>query len=124
MSIDRETFENASEEELREVSIPEQVLGFLLANRDRAFEAAEIADRTGLDRGAVGTALTRLKERELVEHRATYWAVTTEEERLRSHDGYVRATRALNEQLGAEDADEWRACAPDEPHPSVTNERE
>ena len=62
MSIDRDTFEKRSEDELGELSVPDQVLGFLAANDDRAFKAREIASQIGLDEGAVSTALSRLKE--------------------------------------------------------------
>lgn len=122
MSIDRETFENATDEELSELSAPEVVLGFLAANDGHAFEAREIARQTDLEEGAVSTALTRLKARELVEHKATYWAVTTDDDRLDSYGGYERATRLFNEQFGAENEDEWREHAPDEPHPSLEDE--
>ena len=122
MSIDRETFENATDEELSELSAPEVVLGFLAANDGRAFEAREIARQTDLEEGAVSTALTRLKARDLVEHKATYWAVTTDDDRLDSYGGYERATRVFNEQFGAENEDEWREHAPDEPHPSLEDE--
>lgn len=118
MSIDRDTFENASEEELAGLSVPEQVLGFLAANADRAFKAREIASQTGIDEGAVSTALSRLKGRNLVEHKATYWAITEDEDRLASYGDYERATRLFNEQLGAESPDEWREHAPNEGHPS------
>lgn len=122
MSIDRKTFENTSEEELTDLSVPDQVLGFLVAHDDRAFEAREIAAQTDLDEGAVSTALTRLKQRQLVEHKATYWAVTTDEERLQSYSGYERATALFNERLGTENKDEWREYAPKEDHPSLENE--
>ena len=122
MSIDRETFENTSEEELTGLSVPDQVLGFLAAHDDRAFEAREIAAQTDLDEGAVSTALTRLKQRELVEHKATYWAVTTDDERLQSYSGYERATALFNERLGTENKDEWREHAPKEDHPSLRDE--
>jgi DNA-binding transcriptional ArsR family regulator len=123
MSIDRETFENASEDELEGLSTPDQVLGFLVAHEDRAFKAREIASQTELDEGAVSTALSRLKERGLVEHKATYWAVTAEDSRLEGYSGYERATVLFNEQLGEEDKDAWREHTPDEPHPSVEDER-
>lgn len=42
MSTDRETFENASEEELEDLSVPDQVLGLLTVHEDRAFKAREI----------------------------------------------------------------------------------
>ena len=121
MSIDRDTFENTSEDELEELSIPDQVLGFLAANDDRAFKAREIASQIGIDEGAGSTALSRLKDRGLVEHKATYWAVTDDAERLDGYSGYERATALFNDQLGAEDKESWREHAPQEPHPSVEN---
>lgn len=123
MSIDRETFENASEDELEGLSVPDRVLGFLAAREDRAFKAREIASRIGIDEGAVSTALSRLKDRGLVEHKATYWAVTDEAERLEGYSGYERATALFNDQLGEEDAAAWREHAPGEPHPSVDDEQ-
>ena len=118
MSIDRNTFEHKSEEELQELSVPDRVLGFLVAHDDQAFEANEIAARTGLDDGAVSTALSRLKHRDLVEHKATYWAVTDDQERLEGYSGYERATALFNEQLGEEDKGNWEEHAPSSPHPS------
>lgn len=121
MSIDRETFENTSEEELEDLSVPDQVLGFLVANDDRAFKAREIASQIDLDEGAVSTALSRLKDRGLVEHKATYWVVTDDVDRLEGHSGYERATALFNDQLGEEDKESWREHAPSEPHPSMEN---
>ena len=123
MSIDRNTFENTSEDELAELSVPDQVLGFLAANGNRAFKAREIASQIGVDDGAVSTALSRLKDRGLVEHKATYWAVTDDTERLDGYSGYERATALFNDQLGTEDKKSWREHAPSEPHPSVGGEQ-
>lgn len=123
MSIDRDTFENTSEEELEELSVPDQVLGFLAANADRAFKAREIAAQIGLDEGAVSTALSRLKDRSLVEHKATYWAVTDDTDRLERYGGYERATALFNDQFGAEKKESWREHAPSEPHPSAESEQ-
>jgi DNA-binding transcriptional ArsR family regulator len=122
MSIDRDTFENTREDELADLSVPDQVLGFLAANDERAFKAREIASQIGVDEGAVSTALSRLKDRGLVEHKATYWAVTDDAERLEGYSGYERATALYNDQLGAEDKESWREYAPSEPHPSVEDE--
>ena len=124
MSIDRKTFEQSSEAELEDLSATAHVLGFLSANDDRAFKAREIARRTDLDEGTVSTALTRLKARDLVEHKGTYWAITSDEARLRDHDGYARATAAFNEQFGKEDREEWKEHAPDDTHPSLTEDGE
>ena len=119
MSIDRETFENASEDELQELTVPDQVLGFLAVHADQAFKAREIASQTGVEEGAVSTALSRLKARDLVDHKATYWAITDDEDRLDGYSGYERATAVFNDQLGEEDWGDWREEAPDEPHPST-----
>ena len=123
MSIDRDTFENTSEDELEELSVPDHVLGFLTAHDDRAFKAREIASHVGVNEGTVSTALSRLKDRGLVEHKATYWAVTDDAERLDRCSGYERATALFNDQLGAEDKDSWRDHAPQEPHPSVEDDQ-
>jgi Mn-dependent DtxR family transcriptional regulator len=123
MSIDRETFENTSEDELAELSVPDHVLGFLAANEDRAFKAREIASQIGVDEGAVSTALSRLTDRGLVEHKATYWAITDDTERLGEYAGYERATALFNDQLGTEDKESWREHAPSEPHPSAEDEQ-
>ncbi|WP_049935305.1 MarR family transcriptional regulator [Haloplanus natans] len=123
MSIDRDTFENTSEDELADLSVPDQVLGFLAANEDRAFKAREIASQIGVDEGTVSTALSRLKDRGLVKHKATYWAVTDDSERLDGYSGYERATALFNDQLGTEDKEPWRKRAPSESHPSVEDEQ-
>ena len=103
--------------------MPDQVLGFLAANDNHAFKAREIASQIGVDEGAVSTALSRLKDRSLVEHKATYWAVTDDAERLNGYSGYERATALFNDQLGAEDKESWREHAPQQSHPSVENEQ-
>lgn len=118
MSIDRDTFEQSSEEALADLSNPDRVLGFLRANEYRAYEASEIAKQTELEAPAVSTALSRLKERGLVEHKATYWAITDDESRLREYEGYERATKLFNDRYGAEDAEEWADHAPERSHPS------
>ena len=123
MSIDRDTFEKTSEDELADLSIPDQVLGFLAANEDRAFKAREIASQIGVDEGAVSTALSRLKNRGLVEHKATYWAITNDAERLEGYSGYERATALFNDQLDTENKEAWREHAPQKSHPSVEDEQ-
>jgi len=123
MSIDRDTFENTSEDELADLSVPDQVLGFLVAKEDRAFKAREIASQIGVDEGAVSTALSRLKGRDLVEHKATYWAVTDDVNRLEGYSGYERVTALFNERFGEEDKEAWREHAPEEPHPSVEDDQ-
>jgi predicted transcriptional regulator len=122
MSIDRETFERSTEDELRDVSVPDQVLAFLTAHRDRAFKATEIARQLDLEPDTVSTALTRLKSRDFVEHKSTYWALTSDSNRLQHSADYERATQLFNKQLGVEEKADWEAHAPTEPHPSVESD--
>jgi len=103
--------------------VPDQILGFLGGHDDRAFKAREIASQVGVNEGAVSTALSRLKDRGLVEHKATFWAVTDDAERFDRYNGYERATALFSDQLGAEDKDSWREHAPQKPHPSVEDEQ-
>ncbi|MDG5759313.1 TrmB family transcriptional regulator [Natronococcus sp. A-GB1] len=117
MAIDMETFENTPEDELQELSNPEKVLQFLIANDDHAFKATEIADRTEINRNSISTVLGRLKDRDLVRHKGEYWAIG-DRERIRSFDRYRRATERLNERYGSEDKDAWRAHAADAETPN------
>lgn len=122
MSIDRDTFDQSSEEALADLSHPDLVLGFLRANEERAFEASEIARQTGLAEGAVSTALSRLKKRGLVEHKATFWAITDDESRLQDLQGYERATKLFDDRYGEEDAEEWEKHVPERSHPNVEDD--
>lgn len=121
MTIDIETFETTPEEELRELSNPERVLQFLVANDDKAFKAVEIAERTGVNENSISTVLSRLAERELVRHKGEYWAIG-HEERLQSFGQYRRATERLNDRYGEENKDEWREHAPEKSHPNADDE--
>jgi len=119
MSIDRETFESSSEQELTELSATDRIFGFLAVNSDSAFTTREIARRVEVDDDTVKTALDELQDRALVEHKGPYWAATTDEQRRATYDGYARATAVFNSQFGTEDREAWAARAPDEPHPST-----
>lgn len=78
MPIRIERFEDA--DALGGLSTGERVVRFLATNRDRAFTRREIADAVDAAPETVGTALTRLKARGLVRHRAPYWAFTDDVE--------------------------------------------
>jgi Mn-dependent DtxR family transcriptional regulator len=103
--------------------VPEQVVTYLYTYRDQAFTRSEIASAIDEDPNTVGTALSRLKSRNLVRHRGEYWAISPDESRLRdAYDLHVVSER-LNENDGGIDADEWDAAAPDTPHPSEQDQR-
>ncbi|PSP87308.1 hypothetical protein BRC90_10835 [Halobacteriales archaeon QS_4_69_34] len=95
MPIGIDAFEG--EESLGEPSTGERVVAYLAANDDKAFERSEIAAAIDAGPNAVGSALTRLKDRGLVRHRGHYWTVTDDHERLR--DAYD--VHALLEGLAA-----------------------
>lgn len=82
MPISIDAFE--SDDSLEEPSVGERIVAFLTANDDKAFTRGEIATEIDAEPNAVGSALTRLKDRDLVRHREQYWAITDDRERLRA----------------------------------------
>lgn len=99
-------------------SVPEQVALYLYRHRDQAFTRAELAAAIDEDPNTVGTALTRLKDRNLVRHKGEYWAITDEKARLADAYDLHTISERLDEGDGGIDAEEWDAVAPDTPHPS------
>jgi Mn-dependent DtxR family transcriptional regulator len=103
-------------------SVPEQVVTFLYTNRDQAFTRGELAAALDVDPNTVGTALSRLKDRSLVRHRGTYWAITDDYDRVAdAYDLHVTSER-LEDADGGIDPEAWDATAPDQPHPSDSDE--
>lgn len=99
-------------------SVPEQVLTYLYANREQAFTRSEIATGIDEDPNTVGTALSRLKQRDLVRHKGEYWAMTTDINRVKDAYTLHTATERLNTDDGGINPKQWDATAPDDPHPS------
>lgn len=99
-------------------SVPEQVVTFLYGQRDKAFTRSEIAAAIDEDPNTVGTALSRLKERELVRHKGEYWAITGDRDRVAAAYDLHTVSDRLDYSDGGIDPDEWDAAAPETPHPS------
>ena len=120
VSIDR--FE--SDEHLSEPSIGERVIAHLASNNDKAFTRSEIADAIDANTNAVGSALTRLKDRELVRHRQQYWAITDDIERLRAaNDLHLMLEELAATEDEAFDREAWLATAdPIEEHREESEE--
>jgi Mn-dependent DtxR family transcriptional regulator len=79
ISIDEfESSEVPSDDE----SVPLRVARYVHAHADQAFTRAEIAAAIEADPNTVGTALSRMKNMDLVRHRGTYWAITEDTDRL------------------------------------------
>lgn len=78
---------------LKEGTHPSRILTFLAENDDQAFTQTEIHEATGIKRGSVGAALSRLEDRGLVRHRGRYWAIG-EDDRLASYAAQTKASSA------------------------------
>lgn len=99
-------------------SVPEQVVTYLFSHRDQAFTRSEIAAALDEDPNTVGTALSRLKDRDLVRHKGEYWAITDDYERVAAAYDLHAVTDRLDESDDGIDPEEWQAAAPDTRHPS------
>jgi hypothetical protein len=62
-----------------------------------------------------------LKDHDIAEHKATYWAITDDAERLNGYSRYERATALFNQQLGTEDKGSWREHALERQGRTVTD---
>lgn len=116
MPVDIADFESGSVSE--PPSIPEQVVTFLYTNRDHAFTRAELASALNADPNTVGTALSRLKDRGLVRHKGSYWAITDDHDRVDDAYDLHTTTERLNADDGGIDSAAWDDAAPSESHPS------
>ena len=93
ISIDRFDEEPTDALDLQEGTHPHQILQFLAENDGQAFTQTEIHDATGIKRGSVGAALSRLEDRGLVRHRGRYWAIG-DDDRLASYAAQTNASSA------------------------------
>ena len=66
----------------------------------------------------MGTALSRLKQRDLVRHKGEYWAITNDLDRVADAYALHSITERLAEDNGGIAPNEWEAAAPAESHPS------
>jgi Mn-dependent DtxR family transcriptional regulator len=107
-TIDIDEFENADADEFEERNDTERIVSFLNRNDDRAWKAATIAERIGLETDAVSAILSRLKQRELVRHKRPYWAITDDTERLQSAYQLHRQHEAADDQYGEERLEDLR----------------
>ena len=101
-TIDIDEFEDADADEFEERNDTERIVSFLDRNDNRAWKAATVAERLGLETDAVSAILSRLKERELVRHKRPYWAITDDEERLQSAYRLHRQHETADDQYGEE----------------------
>lgn len=113
-SIDIEDFEDADADEFAARTDTERIVVFLDEHDDRAWKAATIAEQLGLETDAVSAILSRLKDRELVRHKRPYWAITDNEDRLRSAYRLHHHHETADDQYGAERLDALQTDEMDE----------
>jgi predicted ArsR family transcriptional regulator len=101
-TIDIDEFENADADEFETRNDTERIVLFLDEHDDRAWKAATIAERLGLETDAVSAILSRLKERGLVRHKRPYWAITDDEEQLQAAYRLHRHYEIADGQYGEE----------------------
>ncbi|MFC7324440.1 MarR family transcriptional regulator [Halorubrum rutilum] len=107
-TIDIDEFEDADGDGFETPTDTERIVSFLSENDDRAWKAATVAERLGLDTDAVSAILSRLKDRGLVRHKSPYWAITDDEDRLRSAYRLHQLHEAADEEYGEEHLEELR----------------
>lgn len=88
-------------------------------HRDKAFTRG--ATDIDADANTVGTALTRLKQRDLVRHKNGYWALVEDVDRVTAAYELQTVSERLDAEDGGIDPAEWDAVAPDRPHPSESS---
>ncbi|GAA0283846.1 MarR family transcriptional regulator [Halobacterium noricense] len=91
IGIDRFEDDRSDALDVREGTQPHRILRFLAANDDQAFTQTELHEATGIKRGSVGAALSRLEDRGLVRHRGRYWAIGNDD-RLASYAAQTAAS--------------------------------
>ncbi|WP_435348671.1 MarR family transcriptional regulator [Haloarchaeobius sp. HRN-SO-5] len=81
MPISIDEFNERSDESLQITAGTQmdEVLTFLGSNSEQAFTQTEIAEVTGIKRGSVGAVLSRLEDRDAVEHKGRYWAIAEDD---------------------------------------------
>lgn len=79
-AIDIDEFENADTDSFEERTDLENIVLFLDKHDDWAWKAATVAERFGLEKDAISSILSRLKERGFVRHKRPYWAITDDKD--------------------------------------------
>jgi len=122
-TIDIDEFEDADADEFEDRNDTERIVLFLDENDDRAWKAATIADRLGLETDTVSAILSRLKERGLVRHKRPYWAITDDEERLQSAYRLHRHHETAGDQYGEERLENLQTEGMEEVQSATTTEQ-
>lgn len=88
------------------------ILTFLAEHPSQGYTPKEICEKTGIQRGSVGTTLSRLHDRGLVRHKKPYWSIG-DDDRLASYGAMVHGLTAADDRFGDEDFGNWQETAVD-----------
>lgn len=89
-----------------------RILEFLASHPNQGFTPKEIAEKTDIPRGSVGTTLSRLYDRDLVRHKQPYWAIG-DDDRLAVYGAMIQGVTNATERFGEEEWGDWEATAVD-----------
>lgn len=95
----KETTESGLDIGLRPDTHAYRILRFLAEREELAFTPKEISEGADVPHGSVSTVLSRLENRDLVEHISEYWAIG-DDERLASHVAMLYSQKAIESQYG------------------------
>lgn len=85
----------------------ELVVRILRVRGERAWKAADIVRRTGVNENSIHPVLSRLEARSSARNEAPRWTFTDDLDRLRRTDDIHRATRLFDGPYVEEDLDGW-----------------
>jgi hypothetical protein len=114
MPISADRFESIDDEHGRPNpgTNADEILSFLEQHADKAFTQSEIAEETRVTAGSVGPTLGRLRDRDRVEHKGTYWHVSDHVQSLTAAVSHADAVAASHEDDPFE-YDAWQEYAVD-----------
>jgi DNA-binding transcriptional ArsR family regulator len=113
MPIRKDRFEALREASVSSGNNADQMMEFLLSNRDFAFRMREISEELDIPQGSVGPTLKQLEDDGLVVHRDRYWAI--DEAYTASREGVALTGAAAAEYDDGKtfDVDAWAEAAED-----------
>lgn len=83
-----------------------RVLSFLVKYPDLGFKPSEIRERVDVPKGSLNPTLSRLEERDLVEHEPPYWSAA-DDDRIGAMAGTLYSMQAFEDRYGDDEFDGW-----------------
>lgn len=83
-----------------------KILSFLAQRPELGFKPSEIREHVDIPKGSLNPTLSRLEERNLVEHEAPYWSAG-DDDRLAAIAGTMYSMQAFEDRYGDDDFSDW-----------------